>query len=587
MAEFDRRRLLGMVALACAAPSALAKARPVLLIFPAGQSKVVPASTSPDGKDGLGDVERISEAARIVRNLLEEEGAVTAVLFQRDAPGVARAVVEARVAADAPEYNEEQKLRIAVAYGAHYAVSITARGGAEMLQLDEQVGALNAAARQAFETSKGAGGAKGAKPKPVVPALPAAAGPTLEIDAVEVKRGGKRWRDRISIASSDIRDINDLAAKRQAYPTALATAARSLVIRFLNGPLRDARLAAVDKSLLPPPQTPEPAVVRVADVDVKPEDPAAEVAALMQRSEIERRDGQPLQALATLRLAVSTNPRSPEPRLALVRAYLDGGLAAQAADEARRALSVVDAMPVETRREFLAVVARTLADNRDPRVARTVYEKAVKDDPENGATRLSYAELLLAQGDTGGAEVQYRILRRKEPANADAAKGLGRIVAARADSDEALREAAEFVHPLGRYTFSTVVFIEAANQLAGRIAQTRAAWEEGRVSREAFYKAVVAYGERVARLVSLITTSPPPPESIAEIEKAAHRRRVLAGSLLSQSVGALTAHLETGDQAAGVRARTLLAEFLAEMKQSQDPPRIPIPAKPVGAPTKP
>ncbi len=586
MAEFGRRSLLGLFALACAGPGASAKARPVLLIFPTGQSTVVPATAAPDGKDGLGDIERISEAARIVRNLLEEEGAVTAVLFQRDAPAVARALAEARIVGDVPEFNEEQKIRIAVAYGAHYAVSITARGGAEMLRLDEQVGALNAAAQQAFNESKGAGAQKGAKPRPVVPALPAAAGPTLEILAVEVKRNGKRWRDRISIASSDIRGIDDLAAKKQAYPTALATAARSLVIRFLNGPLRDARLAAVDKSLLPPPQAPEPTVVKAADPDAKPENPAAEAAELIQRSELERRDGRTGQALATLRLAVSSNPRAAEPRLALMRAYSDAGLSESAADEARRALAVVDPMPVESRREFLAVVARSLADQPDPGISRSVYEKAVKDDPENGATRLSYAELLLAQGDTAAAEVQYRILRRKEPGNPDAAKGLGRIVAARGDSDEALREASEFVQPIGRYTFATVVFIEAANGLAGRIAQTRAGWEEGRVSREAFYKAVVAYGDRVARLVSLVTTSPPT-DAIAEIEKAAHRRRVLAGSLLSQSVGALTAHLETGDQAAGVRARTLLAEFLVEMKQSQDPPRIPIPAKPVGAPPKP
>lgn len=311
MADVARRTVLGALALACVAPAARAKARPILLIFPTGQSKVVPASANPDGKDGLGDGERITEAARIVRNLLEEEGAVSAVLFQRDQPAIARAIVEARVTGDLAEFNEEQKVRIAVAYGAHYAVSVTARGGADMMRLDEQVGALNAAARQAFDASKGQGGKKGAKPTPVVPALPTANGPTLEIDAVEAKRSGKRWRDRISIVSSDIRDINDLAAKRQAYPTALATAARSLVIRFLNGPLRDARLAAVDKSLLPPPQAPEPAVVHAPDVEAKPEDPAAEAADLLRRSELERRDGQPLQALATLRAAVSANPRSP------------------------------------------------------------------------------------------------------------------------------------------------------------------------------------------------------------------------------------------------------------------------------------
>lgn len=591
--RWSRRQLLGAgfgaLFPAVAALPAAARAKPVLLVFPSGQSRIAPATTADTRKgDGLDDTERITLAARLVRSQLEEEGAVEAVLFDRESPAILRAVTESGIKPGTAELTEEQKLRIGSAFGAHYVLSVTARGGGDLLRLDSQISAINEAGRKAFDTATapkdGKKGEKKPPPQPVNPNLPPLGGPTLELEAVEVKRGGKRWRDTITIGNQDAASLRDLAAKGQAYPTALSTAARSLVIRFLNGPLRDARLAAVDRSLLPPPAPPPPTVT-IAEAEGRPVDPEAEAAEQIRRAETLRRDGQMAASLLTLRRAVSLAPRSLAPRLALTNAYLDAGKPAEAASEARRALTLVRAIPDDSRRELTRLVARALADDRDVAGARAVYEQAIKDDPNSSEFRLAYADLLVAQGESAPAEVQYRIVRRREPGNLEAARGFGRILAARGDFDLALKEAAESGSPLGRYTLATVVFIESANQIAGRIAQTRAAWEEGKVTREAFYKAVNAQSERATRLVALLTTSAPPQE-VAEIERQAHKRRVLAGSLLSQAIASLIGYLETGEAAAAVRSRTLLTEFLFEMKQSQDPPRIPGSVKSTDAPVR-
>lgn len=582
----SRRHLLGagLGAVLCGAlgSPADAHAKPILLIFPAGQSKVAPVTAASDKGDGLGDIDRILLAARIVRSLLMEEGAVEAVLYDQESPAILRAITESGIKPGPAELTEEQKLRIGSAFGAHYIVSITARGGGDLLRLDQQISAINAAGKQAFDGAAKDGKKDSKKdskkPAPVSPNLPPLSGPTLEIDAVEVRRGGKRWRDAITVGNQDAATMADLAKKQQAYPTALSTAARSLVIRFLNGPLRNARLAAVDRTLLPPPAPPPP-TVSVAEAEGAPIDPDAEAAEQIRRAETLRGDGRLAASLLALRRAVSLAPRSLAPRLALTHAYLEAGKPADAVSEARRALTLVRDIPTDSRRELTRLVARALADDRDVVGARAVYEQAIKEDPDGSEFRLAYADLLLAQGETASAEIQYRIVRRREPGNLDAARGFGRILSARGDFDEALKEAGDSPSPLGRYTLATVVFIESANQIAGRIAQTRAAWEEGKVTREAFYKAIAAHNERATRLIALLTTSAPPPE-VPEVEKQAHKRRVLAGSLLSQAISSLTSYLETGEAAAAARARTLLTEFLLEMKQSQDPPRIP--ARPVG-----
>lgn len=585
----SRRELLLVALVAGMIPiaSAEAAARPVLLIFPSGYGKLVPVANSSEVNDGLTDYERILKAAKVVKGLLEEEAAVDAVLFNKESPAMVRALSESKVVPGPAELTEEQKLRIGSAFGANYVVSVNARGGAELMQIDEQVARINAAGRQSFDTAGGQGNAKGAKgdkPRPVLPNLPVVAGPSLEIDAVEVRRNGKRWKDRITIGGQEAQSLADLAQKQPAYPTALASAARSLILRFLNGPLRDARLAAVDRSLLPPPAAPAPTISQ-AELEGKPVDPAVEAADLIRKADVLRRDGLTASALIHLRQAVSTNPRAAVPRLALMRAYADLGRGADAADEARRALQLARDLTDDDRRELAQTVARNLATGQSSAESRAAYEAAVKANPDSVDTRVAFADLLLAQGDTALAEVQYRIARKKDPSNADAARGFGRIVAARGDLDEALKEASETPHPLGRWTFATVVFLDAASPIAVRIAQTRSGWEAGQVSREAFYKAVNAQSERASRLVALLTTSPPP-DTVSDSEKNAHRRRVLAATLLSQAVSTLATFLETGEAAAGVRSRTLLEEFLREMKNATDPPKVPIPARPA-APANP
>jgi len=341
----------------------------------------------------------------------------------------------------------------------------------------------------------------------------------------------------------------------------------------------------VDRSLLPPPAAPAP-LVTTAELEGKPADPGTESTERIRKAEILRRDGLPRQAILVLREAVSVNPRATAPRLALARAYSDLGRGAEAVDEARRALQLAKDVTEDDRRELIQLVARHLAEGQSPEASRAAYDAALKANPESVDTRIAYANFLLNQGDTGAAEVQFRIARRKDSSSADLAKGFGRIVAARGDLDEALRESAEFTHPLGRWTFATVVFLESAAPIAVRIAQTRSGWEAGNVSREAFYKAVNAQSERASRLVALVTTSPPP-DTVSESETSAHRRRVLAGTLLSQAIATLANFLETGDAPSGVRSRTLIEEFLREMKNAADPPKVPIPARPAAPPTAP
>jgi hypothetical protein len=56
-----------------------------------------------------------------------------------------------------------------------------------------------------------------------------------------------------------------------------------------------------------------------------------------------------------------------------------------------------------------------------------------------------------------------------------------------------------------------------------------------------------------------------------------HRRRVLAGNLLAQATTSLLTFIETGDQAAGIRAKSQADECATELKLLAPKSEVPLP----------
>jgi hypothetical protein len=178
--------------------------------------------------------------------------------------------------------------------------------------------------------------------------------------------------------------------------------------------------------------------------------------------------------------------------------------------------------------------------------------------------------------DLAGAEIQYRIIRKKDPANVLAAVGFGQLVASRSDMDEALRELMAIEQDSPRHAFGTTVFTILANVTVDRLQNNRRAWEAGTLNRETFYKATTTLSQRATQLLAMLTLAPSP-KSGGDAVLIQHRRRVLAGNLLAQATTSLLTFIETGDQAAGIRAKSQADECGTELRLLAPKSEVPLP----------
>lgn len=550
--------LLGVAAL----PALSSPTRPLVLIFPVVGGRLSTVTAEKPGPDGLSDGDRITMAARAVRAQLDSEKVVDTLLFNPSDIFFQRSAASAKVKLPpGGEPDEVGRLKIAKEVGAHYIATVFSRLAGEAPALPKNSEApLNDRQRRIAE-------ATGQKPieRVNLPTenLPLAA-PSLEVELLELKPGGKlglRWQERVAmVASNDSPTVR----RNQGIPPGMESAARTLVLRILGGPLREFSRTAVEPGLLPPS-----AAAQKNEPELPPLDFDAEVGVLVAKAkELMERD-RAGSAVPLLRQAINYAPRKALPRVLLTEAYLQIRRSTEAINEAKRALVVASDATPEQKAELTRLTARAMIDRGDQEEATRLYTQILKDNPKNTEARVGLAEMLLAKQENEAAEIQYRLIRQYEPGNPEAGRGLVRLLVAKGALEDAVREAKTSPEAI-RHLMATVIFLEAASALAVRVVQNRTAWEEGKLSREIFYKATVSQSER-AKLLAELLSSTAPPESEREVVRMAHNRRVLAANLLSQALGSLQAFLETGEVASGSRARTLITEFYTEMKDAQNP----------------
>ncbi len=557
-----KRRLFLLGSLGFAAlPVTAVQPRPLVLIFPTSLGRLAVVTQEKAGPDGLLDGDRINLAALAVRNQLDEEKVVVTLLYDSNDTYFKKALESAKIKlAPGTEPDETLRLKIGAQVGAHYILTVFSRLSVDQPQTAKpvKVPELTGKEKKIAET-------QGQKPLEQVnlttPGMPTA--PTLELEAIEIKPGakaGRRWQDKIAMAAANEGGRRPVGS----IPNGMQSAARTLVYRFLGGPLREFSRNAVDPSLLPPPSVPKPPVVEVPTTDFDAE------STRLQREGMDllSHDKVPA-AIVLLRQAVNYQPRSATPRLLLARAYLQARRPGEAANEVRRALKLAEAPTPEQRAELTRLLAHSLVEDGDIEGATLLFNQLLAENPANTEARLGLTELLLSRGQNEAAEIQYRLIRERDPDSVEAGQGLARLLLARGALEDAIKEARSSNPPI-RHLMATLIFVETATGLAGRMVQNRTAWEENKISREVFYKAATTQAGR-AKLLAELLTAAPPTETAADIVKIAHNRRVLAANLLSQALGSLQGFLETGELAGGVRARTLLNEFYTEMKDSQNP----------------
>jgi len=501
-------------------------------------------------------------AARAVREQLDSEKIVDTLLFKPSDIFFQRAMDAAKVKlSQGGEPDEAGRVRLAKEVGAHYIATVFSRLAGEAPALPQVKDApLTDRQRQIAEATRQKPVERVNLPTENVPL----GAPTLEVELLEVKPGGKigqRWQDRVAmIASND----SPTARRNQAVPPGMESAARTLVLRLLGGPLREYSRTAAEPGLLPPSTTPPK-----SEPELPPLDYEAEVGKLVAKArELLERDRAAI-AIPLLRQAVNYAPRQALPRVLLAQAYLQAHRGTEAINEAKRALQLAGDATAEQKAELTRLTARALIERGDQDEATRLFSQILKDNPKNTEARLGLAELLLARQENDGVEIQYRLIREYEPGNLEAGRGLARLLVAKGALEDAARETKASPEAV-RHIMATVVFLEAASALAVRVVQNRTAWEGGKLSREVFYKATVSQSER-AKLLAELLASAVPPESEREVVRMAHNRRVLAANLLSQALGSLQTFLETGEVTAGSRARTLISEFYNEMKDAQNP----------------
>ena len=548
---------LGLSAL----PAQALQTRPKVLIFPTAMGRVSAVTSEKAGPDGLTDGDRISMAARAVRERLDEEKVVTTLLYDGSDRYFQKAITDAKLKlASGTEPDEAARIKIGAQLGVHYVVTVYSR-----LSIEQPLSQKPAPKPEELKgRQKQIADSLGQKPIEQVNQVNAIAStqqpPVLEMEAIELRAGGKvgqRWQERIGMAA-----IQGGRRAPGAIPLGMESAARTLVYRFLGGPLKEFTRTALDPSMVPP-STPRPAPVEVIALDYD-----LEAARLITEAQEQLRRDQAPGAIALLRQAVNYQPRAAAARILLAEAYQKAQRPADAANEIRRALKLTtDATPSQ-RAELIRLLARVLVEDGDQDGATQLFNQLLADNPRNSEARLGLAELLLARNPGEAAEIQFRLIREHDKNSIDAGQGLASLLLSRGALDEAIKEA-QLSPPTVRHAMATQIFTESAQAIAARMLQNRTAWEENKLSREIFYKAATSQSDRAKQLAELLTAAPPS-ENAPEVLRVSHNRRVLAANLLSQSLGSLKEFLETGEAATGVRSRTLLNEFYTEMKDAQN-----------------
>lgn len=501
------------------------RSKPMVLVFASGQegSKGVAAA------DTLSPLERNIAAARAIRDRLEDSNAVSGVLFNVESPLFQRAAQEAQVKLDAKrgELSNAERVGIAKAAGAIYCVIVTLQPlGVEANAWEMAITGINPKTNKNYTDRVRYTGLGGGVPPP------------------------------------DPNGVQEPQPRTDPAASPLISAANTLVLRVLAGPLGDYGRVAPPPGALPAP-APGVAVAPEGDENIT---------ALLEEGRELIAQGDATGAITLLRRAVNRTPLQLRPRMLLAQAYLTAHRAPEAAAEVRRALQLTPPQDVAGRREVMNLLAEACTQSGDIAAARTAYEQVIATTPDSAEinwARLALANLYLERANKEGASAQFRAILRTDRRNREAAIGLAKILAETGDFVNVLAEIAPQA-PDGtpadkatRNAAAVILFEVAAPELARLLKANRSAWENKQISREIFYKATRTQAGRASALMTMVKSAAPDvPESDPAFKL--HGRRILAASLLTQSFTAMQTYLETGNEDANAQSSLCLLEFERE-----------------------
>ena len=524
--------------------SVAAPAKPLVVVFPSPPEEAPGAgvTATPQSPDGLLNAQRTQLAVRAVRDRFDESNVADSVIYVPDSPVFVRAALEAKLQIkNASRPSAEDRVALGKAIGAVSVITIRAQ------PIKEKSGSIEV---------------------------------LLESTDVSTR---KVWNDR-TVAGSvlatlpmDI-SVGDSGQKTPVGNTAWMSASNTLVLRYLAGPLGEYTRALAPPGLTTIRQDPNPTVVTTEPQTVllNPASLGLQTAAQDQAVQTARQQaitfisgGDTTSAIFILRKAVNQAPRSLPLRTDLAKAYLSVGRAGNAADEARRALSVASpSTNQEMRAETVRVLADAYAKSGDNAAAKKAYEEILTAQPQAYWARLALGDLLLAEGDSAGAESAYRTVRQADPANRAALLGVARLLIAKGDYNGAMAEinqnAGSATSPVNQLATMSLLFDEIATKTADAVTQNRQAFDGGQLSREAFFKATQGQSARISSLLTILVSSAPVSGS-SEGVTASYGHRKLAASLLSQALDAMLGFLQDGDKKSGEQAKLLINEFRKEL----------------------
>lgn len=522
--------------------------RPLIAIFPLKSASSEPAKDEKNEKDEKQkkEDEAVSEnllaaAARAAKDLLTERGVADAIIYSPDSPVFARAMQESKLTVSTGASSLQtpsERIALGKAVGALYVLAVEARRG------DPEKGGGVEIAMRAHETAS-----------------------------------GKEWSDRVRMSQGA--SVLRPGVGGPSPQNALLSAVNTLIARFLAGPMRDFSRNATPPSLIPPrPASPGSALSPGETTAGTPgEEPEAVAENARRHGEALLASGDAAGAIIVLRRAVNLSPRSLALRAALTRAYLAARQYTEASAEARRALMVAASEDRNGRIEMTRLLAQALSATGDVSAARLTYEQIIAAEPRAGWARIALGDLHLRAGRIDEAEEQYRAARQNAPNDPDAALGLARVQAARGDYPGAVKElTAQNADAATRYAVAREMFDDGAVRLAALLEQNRKAFDEKQIAREAFHKATTLQSDRAAALLTLLRSVPPPPGDA--VGEKAHRQRILAASLLAQTLASVLTFIEEGDENAGVQANLLLTEFRKEIDRARAAAAAAVPETP-------
>lgn len=493
-----------------------AERRPLVVVFAASYTSPMLGAIN-TGAEEKAEINLSLLGMRAVRDRLAERGVVEVLAYQpekvTDNPSWARAFAEAKVIVSAQEPTEADRRALAKALGAQYLLTIQA-------EREKEGGVL------------------------------------LEAQAVTVG-SGKIWTDRAR-ASTGQRTLRSAPAIQKPYGDDVLSAANTLVLRFLAGPLGETtRAVRQSPKLAPAPAADNAAAVR------SPED---EMRRVLAGGDALLASGDTSGAIVAFRRAVNLAPRQAAPRVALTRAYLAAGLGTEAVSEAQRALPLVPRTDDAGHMELTRLLAEGHKRAGDTTAALALYTQIVDARPQTAWARLALGDLLVRENKVDEAEAQYRAVLKREPTNALVPDRLARLRVARGDFAGAVDELAGLA-TAKRYPIVRDLFDTGAMALTASLTRARRAFDEKQIAREAFHLAVTAQAARASALLTLLKSAEPAQRSGA-IHRA-YRRRVFAASLLVQASASVLTFIETDERETGGRAALLLNEARQEIAEAQ------------------